>query len=60
MTNHSTLGLIVFFAAALPTLIFAPGVHLNYAKTVLQIRVGLPKLASFPATFGGSGETIDE
>ena len=54
MTNHSTLGLIVFFAAALPPLIFAPGVDLNYAKTVLQIRGGLPKLASFPATFGGS------
>src|ERR1700756_4473373 len=30
MTNHSPLGLVDVFAATLPTLTFAPGVHVNY------------------------------
>jgi hypothetical protein len=39
---------------------FAPGVHINYAETVLPMRDGLPKLKDFPAEFGGSGEAIAE
>ena len=38
----------------------SPGVHVNYAETVLPMRDGLPKLKDFPAEFGGSGETIAE
>jgi hypothetical protein len=34
MTNHPPLGLIDVFASTLPTLAFAPGVHVNYAETV--------------------------
>ena len=49
-----------FAAATLPTLAFAPGVHVNYAETVLPMRDGLPKLKDFPAEFGGSGEMITE
>jgi hypothetical protein len=60
MTNHPTLGLVDVFAATLPTLAFAPGVHVNYAETVLPMRDGLPKLKDFPAEFGGSGEIIAE
>lgn len=60
MTNHPPLGLIDVFAATLPTLAFAPGVHVNYAETVLPMRDGLPKLRDFPSEFGGSGETIAE
>ena len=60
MTNHPTLGLVDVFAATLPTLAFAPGVHVNYAETVLPMRDGLPKLKDFPAEFGGSGEVIAE
>ena len=37
-----------------------PGVHVNYAETVLPMRDGLPKLKDFPAEFGGSGEVIAE
>ncbi len=59
MTNHPPLGLIDVFAATLPTLAFAPGVHVNYAETVLPMRDGLPKLKDFPAEFGGSGEAIE-
>jgi hypothetical protein len=60
MTNHPPLGLVDVFAATLPTLDFRPGVHVNYAETVLPMRDGLPKLKDFPAEFGGSGEMIAE
>ena len=60
MTDHPPLGLVDVFAATLPTLIFAPAVHVNYAETVLPMRDGLPKLKDFPAEFGGSGETMTE
>ena len=60
MTDHPPLGLIDIYAATLPTLPFVPGVHVNYAETVLPMRDGLPKLKDFPAEFGGSGELIAE
>ncbi|QOZ06854.1 MULTISPECIES: GFA family protein [unclassified Bradyrhizobium] len=60
MTNHPPLGLVDVFAATIPTLAFAPGVHVNYAETVLPMRDGLPKLKDFPAEFGGSGEMMQE
>ena len=60
MTNHPTLGLVDVFAATLPPLAFSPGVHVNYAETVLPIRDGLPKLKDFPKEFGGSGEVVPE
>ena len=60
MTNHPPLGLVDVFAATLPTLKFVPGVHVNYAETVLPIRDGLAKLKDFPKEFGGSGEVAPE
>jgi hypothetical protein len=60
LAEHPPLGLVDVFAATLPTLDFAPAVHVNYAETVLPIRDGLPKLRDFPAEFGGSGETMVE
>jgi hypothetical protein len=60
MTNHPPLGLVDVFAATLPTLAFAPDVHVNYAETVLPMKDGLPKLKDFPAEFGGSGEAVAE
>lgn len=60
MTNHPPLGMIDVFAATLPTLTFTPGVHVNYAETVLPMRDGLPKLRDFPSAFGGTGETMAE
>jgi hypothetical protein len=60
MANHPPLGLVDVFAATIPTLDFRPGVHINYAETVLPIRDGLPKLKDFPAEFGGSGELVEE
>ena len=60
MTNHPTLGLVDVFAATLPTLAFAPGVHVNYEDTVMPMRDGLPKLKDFPAELGGSGVVLAE
>ena len=60
MTRHPTLGLVDVFAATIPTLPFAAGVHVNYAETVLPMKDGLPKLKDFPAELGGSGETLPE
>jgi len=60
MTNHPTLGLLDVFAATIPTLEFKPGVHVNYAETVLPMRDGLPKLKDFPAELGGSGDVVAE
>ena len=60
MANHPPLELVDVFAATLPTLQFSPGVHINYAETVLPMRDGLPKLKDFPTEFGGSGEQMTE
>ena len=60
MNNHPPLGLVDVYAATIPTLEFKPGVHVNYAQTVLPMRDGLPKMKDFPAAFGGSGEQLPE
>ena len=60
MTRHPGLGLTDVYPAILKGLVFTPGVHVNYAETVLPMRDGLPKLKDFPSEFGGSGETMTE
>jgi hypothetical protein len=60
MTGHAPVGLVDVYAATIPTLKFTPGVHVNYADTVLRMRDGLPKMKDFPADLGGSGETLPE
>ena len=60
MANHPSLKLVDVFAATLPDLAFAAGVHVNYAETVLPMRDGLPKFKDFPADFGGTGEMAPE
>lgn len=48
------------FAAMLPTLKFEPSAHVNYQKSVLRVKDGLPKMKDFPAEMGGSGVTLPE
>jgi hypothetical protein len=60
MTDHPGFGLIDVYAATIPTVAFQPGVHVNYAETVLPMKDGLPKLKDFPAELGGSGEAVPE
>jgi len=60
MNDHPILGLIDVYAATIPGLKFSPGVHVNYAQTVLPMKDGLPKLKDFPAELGGSGVAVPE
>ncbi|MEP1082849.1 MAG: GFA family protein [Nitratireductor sp.] len=60
MTDHPHWGLIDVYAATIPGQAFVPGVHVNYAETVLPMRDGLPKMSDFPSELGGSGETVPE
>jgi hypothetical protein len=60
MTFHPPFGLIDVYAATIPSLDFKPGVHVNYAETVLPLRDGLPKFKDFPKEMGGSGEMLPE
>jgi hypothetical protein len=60
MTDHPTLGLTDVYAATIPSVAFKPGVHVNYAETVLRMKDGLPKLKDFPAELGGSGLAVPE
>lgn len=60
MTHHPKLGLTDVFAATIPGVDFVPGVHVNYAETVLRMKDGLPKLKDFPAELGGSGIAVPE
>ena len=60
LTHHPKWSLTDVFAATIPGVAFKPGVHVNYAETVLRIKDGLPKLKDFPAELGGSGATLAE
>jgi len=58
MTNHPLWSLVDVFAATIPGVEFKPGVHVNYAESVLPMKDGLPKLRDFPAELGGSGQAM--
>jgi hypothetical protein len=60
MTRHPEWGLVDVYAATIPTFPFVPGIHVNYAETVLPMKDGLPKLKDFPTELGGSGEAVPE
>jgi len=60
MNNHPRLGFVDVYAARIPSLKLSPGVHVNYAETVLSMKDGLPKLKDFPAELGGSGVVVPE
>lgn len=60
LTNHPLLGVGRCVSATVPTLKFSPGLHINYAETVLPMRDGLPKFKDVPAEFGGSGQQMAE
>jgi hypothetical protein len=60
MTRHPLWNLIDVFASSIPTLAFKPGVHVNYAFSVLPMHDGLPKMRDFPTELGGSGIAMAE
>jgi hypothetical protein len=59
-TEHPTMGLVDVYAALLPQLKFAPGVHVHYQESVLPIGDGKPKLRDMPKEMGGSGVNLPE
>jgi hypothetical protein len=60
LTEHPKFGLTDVYAAVIPDLPFEPGVHVNYANTVLRLHDGLPKLKDFPTELGGTGAPLPE
>jgi hypothetical protein len=60
LTEHPGLGLTDVYAAVIPQLKFAPGVHVHYQETVLRMKDGVPKQKDVPAEMGGSGVTLAE
>ena len=60
LTDHPEWKLVDVYAAVLRGFPYKPGVHVNYAATVLPLHDGLPKLRDFPRELGGSGEAVPE
>ena len=60
LTEHPEWNLVDVYAATIADFPFKPGVHVNYAQTVLRMKDGLPKLKDFPAELGGTGEAVPE
>jgi hypothetical protein len=60
LTDHPEWKLVDVYAATIPGVAFKPGVHVNYAQTVLPMKDGLPKLKDFPPELGGTGQTLPE
>lgn len=59
-SEHPGMGLTDVYAAILPTLPFAPGLHVFYSEAKVRVHDGLPKFKDMPGEFGGSGETLPE
>jgi hypothetical protein len=57
-TEHPHWGLIDVYSAVLRDVRFEPGVHVNYAETVLPVDDALPKQHDLPKEMGGSGMLI--
>ena len=53
--THAGVGPVGEYAAVIPGLKFAPGVHLHYQETVQHNHDGQPNLKDFPKEMGGRG-----
>jgi hypothetical protein len=60
MTDHPGMKLVDVYAAIIPSLKFAPGVHVHYQESVVRIHDGVTKLKDMPAEMGGSGQSLPE
>ena len=47
------------YTFTIPSVRFVPGVHVNYAETVLRMKDGLPKLKDFPAELGNAYRAME-
>jgi len=57
MNHHPTIGLTDVFAAMLPSLRFTPGLHINYAETVLPHARWPAEAEGFPEGIRRVGRT---
>ena len=60
LTEHPDWGVTDVYAAVIPDFPFEPGLHVNYAESVLPVRDGLPKQRDLPREMGGSGTSVRE
>jgi hypothetical protein len=60
MTVHPEWNLTDVYAAVIPSFPFKPGLHVNYAETVLPVRDGLMKQKDLPKDLGGTGTIVPE
>ena len=60
MSDHPGDDFVDVYAAILPTLKFAPTLHVHCKDAVLSVKDDLPRFADLPAEFGGSGETVTD
>ena len=59
-TDHPKWDLVDVYAALIPSLAFAPGVHVHYQETVLPMHDGVTKMRDVPSEMGGSGEVLPD
>lgn len=60
LTDHPHWGLVDVYAAVLSDFRFQPGVHVNYAETVVRFQDDLPKQQDLPRELGGTGTLVAE
>lgn len=48
LTHHPVWGITDVYAATLPSVVFSPGVHVNYGETVLPMRDGAAQVQGLP------------
>jgi hypothetical protein len=58
LLDHTDLGVVDIRAAVLPSVVFRPVAHLNYAEAVIRLNDDLPKFRDLPVEIGGTGELI--
>lgn len=58
LTDHPGDDFVDVYAAILPTLEFAPALHVHCRDSVVSIEDDLPKYVDLPSEFGGSGEMV--
>jgi hypothetical protein len=59
-THHPAADVVDVYAALIPQLIFAAGMHVHYQESVLPIVDDLPKMKDMPLEMGGSGIEMSE
>ena len=60
MTEHPGLDMTDVYLNIIPNKSHEPTLHIFYGEKTVSIKDGLPKYATMPSEFGGTGETLPE